>query len=159
MTRLRVDCSFPVILSFENHCSVEQQRVMAKHLVEILGGKLLIPTGVSMTHIRFMYKVFLRFAVHQGSSRIGDAVAFARTTQRLRDCKGKVKVKYIMFELTDDVTFTSLTSLQNKKLREGVDETQEVDDDFSDEELNGADEISEAIDDEDREEADVGELR
>ena len=64
-----------------------------------------------------------------------------------------------MFELTDDVTFTSLTSLQNKKLREGVDETQEVDDDFSDEELNGADEISEAIDDEDREEADVGELR
>ena len=40
-----------------------------------------------------------------------------------------------------------------------MDETQEVDDDFSDEELNGADEISEAIDDEDREEADVGELR
>ena len=64
-----------------------------------------------------------------------------------------------MFEVTDDVTFASLTSLQNKKLREGVDETQEVDEDFSDEELNGADEISEAIDDEDREEADVGELR
>ncbi|KAM6986783.1 1-phosphatidylinositol 4,5-bisphosphate phosphodiesterase delta-4-like [Aplochiton taeniatus] len=32
---------FPVILSLENHCGVEQQEVMAQHLVHILGDKLL----------------------------------------------------------------------------------------------------------------------
>lgn len=32
---------YPLILSLENHCSVEQQAVMAKNLRTILGGKLL----------------------------------------------------------------------------------------------------------------------
>lgn len=32
--------NYPVILSFENHCSLEQQRVMANHLTTILGSKL-----------------------------------------------------------------------------------------------------------------------
>ncbi|KAG7506238.1 1-phosphatidylinositol 4,5-bisphosphate phosphodiesterase delta-3-A-like [Solea senegalensis] len=32
---------YPLILSLENHCSVEQQAVMAKHLRTILGSKLL----------------------------------------------------------------------------------------------------------------------
>ncbi|XP_041672010.1 1-phosphatidylinositol 4,5-bisphosphate phosphodiesterase delta-3-A [Cheilinus undulatus] len=32
---------YPVILSLENHCSVEQQTVMARHLRSILGNKLL----------------------------------------------------------------------------------------------------------------------
>uniref|UniRef100_A0A8D3EBG5 Phosphoinositide phospholipase C n=1 Tax=Scophthalmus maximus TaxID=52904 RepID=A0A8D3EBG5_SCOMX len=35
---------YPVILSIENHCSVEQQRVMAQHLNHILGDKLLKST-------------------------------------------------------------------------------------------------------------------
>ena len=35
-------CSYPVILSIENHCSVEQQRKMAEYLKEILGGILFI---------------------------------------------------------------------------------------------------------------------
>ncbi|KAM7365220.1 hypothetical protein PAMP_016166 [Pampus punctatissimus] len=35
---------YPVILSIENHCSVEQQRVMAQHLNRILGDKLLKST-------------------------------------------------------------------------------------------------------------------
>ncbi|XP_029290257.1 LOW QUALITY PROTEIN: 1-phosphatidylinositol 4,5-bisphosphate phosphodiesterase zeta-1-like [Cottoperca gobio] len=33
--------AYPVILSLENHCSQEQQEVMAKHLISILGEKLL----------------------------------------------------------------------------------------------------------------------
>ncbi|KAI3365300.1 hypothetical protein L3Q82_010395, partial [Scortum barcoo] len=33
---------YPLILSLENHCSVEQQTVMARHLRSILGDKLLI---------------------------------------------------------------------------------------------------------------------
>lgn len=32
---------YPVILSVENHCGIEQQRVMAQHLNHILGDKLL----------------------------------------------------------------------------------------------------------------------
>lgn len=32
---------YPVILSLENHCSLEQQRVMARHLKAILGPLLL----------------------------------------------------------------------------------------------------------------------
>ncbi|XP_012684724.2 1-phosphatidylinositol 4,5-bisphosphate phosphodiesterase delta-4 [Clupea harengus] len=35
---------YPVILSIENHCSVEQQRVMAQHLNQILGDMLLKST-------------------------------------------------------------------------------------------------------------------
>lgn len=34
------DSQYPVILSLENHCSTEQQKVMAKLLVDILGDKL-----------------------------------------------------------------------------------------------------------------------
>ncbi|KAL7401634.1 hypothetical protein ABVT39_002367 [Epinephelus coioides] len=33
--------AFPVILSLENHCSKEQQKVMAQYLISILGDKLL----------------------------------------------------------------------------------------------------------------------
>ncbi|XP_041829188.1 1-phosphatidylinositol 4,5-bisphosphate phosphodiesterase delta-3-A-like [Melanotaenia boesemani] len=33
---------YPLILSLENHCSVEQQTVMARHLRSILGNKLLL---------------------------------------------------------------------------------------------------------------------
>lgn len=33
-------CSYPVILSIENHCSVPQQKKMAQYLTEILGDKL-----------------------------------------------------------------------------------------------------------------------
>lgn len=32
---------YPVILSIENHCSVEQQRKMAHYMITILGGQLL----------------------------------------------------------------------------------------------------------------------
>lgn len=31
---------YPVILSLENHCSAEQQKIMASHLINILGDKL-----------------------------------------------------------------------------------------------------------------------
>ncbi|KAG7227364.1 hypothetical protein INR49_000369 [Caranx melampygus] len=41
--------NYPVILSLENHCSVEQQRVMAQHMSSILGSALVTtPLGEGM---------------------------------------------------------------------------------------------------------------
>ncbi|KAA0712069.1 1-phosphatidylinositol 4,5-bisphosphate phosphodiesterase delta-4 [Triplophysa tibetana] len=42
---------YPVILSIENHCSVDQQKVMAQHLTQILGDQLLTSTLDGMTPI------------------------------------------------------------------------------------------------------------
>ncbi len=40
---------YPVILSLENHCSVEQQKIMAQHLISILGSTLVTkPLGDQM---------------------------------------------------------------------------------------------------------------
>uniref|UniRef100_A0A8C4QGH1 Phosphoinositide phospholipase C n=1 Tax=Eptatretus burgeri TaxID=7764 RepID=A0A8C4QGH1_EPTBU len=36
-------CDYPVILSIENHCGMQQQKVMATQIRKILGDKLLIP--------------------------------------------------------------------------------------------------------------------
>uniref|UniRef100_UPI00358F161E 1-phosphatidylinositol 4,5-bisphosphate phosphodiesterase delta-4-like n=1 Tax=Myxine glutinosa TaxID=7769 RepID=UPI00358F161E len=36
-------CDYPVIISIENHCGMEQQKVMATQMRQILGDKLLIP--------------------------------------------------------------------------------------------------------------------
>lgn len=42
---------YPVILSLENHCSVEQQKIMAAHLVSILGDKLYTEFDPSLTEL------------------------------------------------------------------------------------------------------------
>jgi len=39
---------FPIILSFENHCSIPYQEVMAEQLVRILGDKLYVPKDESL---------------------------------------------------------------------------------------------------------------
>ena len=40
--------SFPIVLSFENHCSIPFQEVMAEQLVRILGKSLYIPPENSL---------------------------------------------------------------------------------------------------------------
>lgn len=40
--------TFPIILSFENHCSIPYQQVMAETLVRILGDLLYVPTEASL---------------------------------------------------------------------------------------------------------------
>lgn len=39
---------FPIVLSFENHCSIPYQEVMAEQLVRILGKSLYIPPDDSL---------------------------------------------------------------------------------------------------------------
>jgi phosphatidylinositol phospholipase C delta len=43
--------TFPLVLSFENHCSIPYQEVMAEQLVEILGDFLYIPKEDSLNGI------------------------------------------------------------------------------------------------------------
>jgi hypothetical protein len=40
--------TYPLVLSFENHCSIPFQEVMAEDLVKVLGDKLYIPTEASL---------------------------------------------------------------------------------------------------------------
>ncbi|KAL3935905.1 MAG: hypothetical protein SGBAC_008668 [Bacillariaceae sp.] len=40
--------TFPLVLSFENHCSIPYQEVMAQQLVRILGSSLYIPSETSL---------------------------------------------------------------------------------------------------------------
>lgn len=40
--------TFPLILSYENHCTIPFQEVMAEQLIEILGDSLYIPTDDSL---------------------------------------------------------------------------------------------------------------
>jgi phosphatidylinositol phospholipase C delta len=43
--------TFPIILSFENHCSIPYQEVIAEQLVRILGDTLYIPAESSLYSI------------------------------------------------------------------------------------------------------------
>jgi hypothetical protein len=43
--------TFPLVLSFENHCSIPYQEVMAEQVVEILGNSLYIPKEDSLNGI------------------------------------------------------------------------------------------------------------
>jgi len=40
--------TYPIILSFENHCSIPYQEVMATQLTDIMGDSLYVPTEVSL---------------------------------------------------------------------------------------------------------------
>lgn len=40
--------TYPIVLSFENHCSIPFQEVMAEDLVKVLGDRLYIPTEASL---------------------------------------------------------------------------------------------------------------
>jgi phosphatidylinositol phospholipase C delta len=40
--------TFPIVLSFENHCSIPYQEVMAEQLIRILGDLLYVPTEASL---------------------------------------------------------------------------------------------------------------
>ncbi|XP_075333325.1 1-phosphatidylinositol 4,5-bisphosphate phosphodiesterase delta-4 isoform X2 [Odontesthes bonariensis] len=62
---------YPVILSIENHCSVEQQRVMAQHLSHILGDKLLKSTLDSRVPIRLPSPEDLKGKILLKAKKIG----------------------------------------------------------------------------------------
>uniref|UniRef100_A0A672HW30 Phosphoinositide phospholipase C n=1 Tax=Salarias fasciatus TaxID=181472 RepID=A0A672HW30_SALFA len=62
---------FPVILSIENHCNVEQQRVMARHLDLILGDKLLKSTLEGSAHIRLPSPEELKGKILVKAKKIG----------------------------------------------------------------------------------------
>nr|XP_043905967.1 1-phosphatidylinositol 4,5-bisphosphate phosphodiesterase delta-4-like isoform X1 [Solea senegalensis]XP_043905974.1 1-phosphatidylinositol 4,5-bisphosphate phosphodiesterase delta-4-like isoform X1 [Solea senegalensis] len=62
---------YPVILSIENHCGVEQQRVMAQHLDHILGDKLLKSTLDGKAPIRLPSPEELKGKILLKAKKIG----------------------------------------------------------------------------------------
>ncbi|KAM6893535.1 1-phosphatidylinositol 4,5-bisphosphate phosphodiesterase delta-4 [Xenentodon cancila] len=62
---------YPVILSIENHCSVEQQRVMAQHLNNILGDKLLKNTLDGQAPVRLPSPENLKRKILLKAKKIG----------------------------------------------------------------------------------------
>ncbi|XP_023670584.1 1-phosphatidylinositol 4,5-bisphosphate phosphodiesterase delta-4 [Paramormyrops kingsleyae] len=62
---------YPVILSIENHCSLEQQRVMAQHLNHILDDKLLRSTVGSPNQYRLPSPEELRGKILLKGKKIG----------------------------------------------------------------------------------------
>ena len=65
-------CRYPVTLSLENHCSVEQQSVMARHLEDILGDMVWVPE-TEMTAIptpeQLLHKIVLKVRQAAGLAR------------------------------------------------------------------------------------------
>ncbi|KAM9328462.1 1-phosphatidylinositol 4,5-bisphosphate phosphodiesterase delta-4 [Pholidichthys leucotaenia] len=62
---------YPVILSIENHCSIEQQRVMAQHLIHILGDMLLKSTVDGKAPIRLPSPKDLKGKILVKAKKIG----------------------------------------------------------------------------------------
>ncbi|XP_060683770.1 1-phosphatidylinositol 4,5-bisphosphate phosphodiesterase delta-4-like [Hemiscyllium ocellatum] len=85
---------FPVILSIENHCSIEQQGVMAHHLHNILGDKLVKSTIDGKVPTRFPSPEALRWKVLVKGKRIG----------QLEDCLDGQGEDHDTGEVTGEVT-------------------------------------------------------
>ena len=68
-----VMCRYPVTLSLENHCSMEQQSIMARHLEEILGDMVWSP-DTELTAIPtpedLMHKIVIKVSTKQLQWRI-----------------------------------------------------------------------------------------
>ncbi|XP_078408839.1 1-phosphatidylinositol 4,5-bisphosphate phosphodiesterase delta-4-like isoform X2 [Cetorhinus maximus] len=83
---------FPVILSIENHCSVEQQSVMAHHLQNILGHKLVKSTIDGKIPSRFPSPEELKWKVLVKGKRI----------DKLEDCLNGQGEDHYTGEVTDE---------------------------------------------------------
>ncbi|XP_055017175.1 1-phosphatidylinositol 4,5-bisphosphate phosphodiesterase delta-3-A-like, partial [Boleophthalmus pectinirostris] len=81
---------YPLVLSLENHCSVEQQAVMAKHLRSILGNRLLTkpltdqPLNQLPSPEELKYRILVKgkkHTPHLGQlSKTGSAASFSSST-------------------------------------------------------------------------------
>ncbi|XP_048455238.1 1-phosphatidylinositol 4,5-bisphosphate phosphodiesterase delta-4 [Rhincodon typus] len=83
---------FPVILSIENHCSIEQQTVMAHHLQNILGDKLVKSTIDGKVPNGFPSPEELKWKVLVKGKRIG----------KLADCLNGQGEDHDTGEVTDE---------------------------------------------------------
>ncbi|XP_056868721.1 1-phosphatidylinositol 4,5-bisphosphate phosphodiesterase delta-1a isoform X1 [Takifugu flavidus] len=112
---------YPVILSLENHCTVDQQKLMAHHLISILGGALLTkPLGNSMPSNfpspealkgRFLIKgkrlnklddAFNNILIEDGTVSEEDEAADSENGQKGKSKKSKIKLAK---ELSDIVIY------------------------------------------------------
>jgi len=71
-THAFTNSDYPVILTIENHCCEEQQRIMAQDLVDILGDRIYREVGVNIRNV--IYEI---------------RTAFRSLFERLRTCVGK----------------------------------------------------------------------
>ncbi|XP_040297205.1 1-phosphatidylinositol 4,5-bisphosphate phosphodiesterase delta-4 isoform X5 [Bufo bufo] len=83
---------YPVILSLENHCSVEQQDAMAQHLKSILGEKLVVSTLDGRIPVQLPSPEELRGKIIIKGKKIG----------RLEDSLGEPSEESYMGEISEE---------------------------------------------------------
>ncbi|KAM4618211.1 1-phosphatidylinositol 4,5-bisphosphate phosphodiesterase zeta-1-like [Polymixia lowei] len=113
---------YPVILSLENHCSTEQQAVMAQYLISILGEKLLkypldLPTSGELPSPNDLkYKILIKNKKLGPQSETEDKVVVA---EALSDLVVYTRsVKFISFSHSrDNQNVYENTSMGEKKAR------------------------------------------
>jgi len=83
-----------VILSFENHCSVEQQKIVAQYLTNILGGILAFAsyqTHTTYTHKRTHIAAIIIIIIIIITTTRGDAIILTVGVQILLRAKRTIK--------------------------------------------------------------------
>ncbi|XP_047123680.1 1-phosphatidylinositol 4,5-bisphosphate phosphodiesterase zeta-1 isoform X1 [Hydra vulgaris] len=107
---------YPVILSFENHCSPEQQIVMAQHLKEKLGNMLFVEDpDVNQSKLpspeALKRKIFIKAKKRSQNAEIDDDAVDASIKKRQSKIKQKINVAEEFSNIinyVESITFKSL---------------------------------------------------
>ncbi|KAG1703694.1 1-phosphatidylinositol 4,5-bisphosphate phosphodiesterase delta-4 [Nymphon striatum] len=121
---------YPLILSIENHCSYEYQKIMASHLCDILGDLLYkVPVTEEMTMLPSPEQLKKKIIVKAKRLKVDDSVEgddlIDEASSSSSSCEGqsaldtsKVYVKHLLHVAKDSITSSTLESLKELSVAE-----------------------------------------